>query len=64
MIVFPPIETDLLRLVDRADQQADSNREKLDLSQRNLDIASNHQTLVQDPVENVDEPRCTVPFSQ
>src|SRR4051812_34515053 len=37
VVVFPPVETDLLRLVDRADEQADPDREQLDFGERNFD---------------------------
>jgi hypothetical protein len=39
----------------RTDQQADADREKLDFGQRNLDVAGNDQTLVEDPIENIDQ---------
>ena len=56
MIVFPPIKTHLLRLVDGADDQADANGEQLDLGERDLDVSSNHEPFVQHAIENVDEP--------
>src|SRR5262245_22522386 len=56
VIVLPPVETDLLRLVDRTDQQADTNGQQLDFSERHLDVAGNHESFVQNPVEDVDQP--------
>src|SRR5262249_51564840 len=38
-VVPPPIQTDLLRLVERAHDQADADGEQLHLRQRHLDIA-------------------------
>ena len=54
-IVAPPVEANLLCLVDRADHQPDSDGEQLDFSDGNLDIAGNDQALVEDPIENIDE---------
>src|SRR5579872_876378 len=56
VVVFPPVEADLLRFVDRADQQANSNRQQLDFRERHLDVARDHQAFVQDAVEHVDQP--------
>ena len=65
MIVFPPVQTDLLGLVDRADEQADPDREQLDFGERHLDVAGHDEPLVQNPVENVDQARgSSLPFSQ
>jgi hypothetical protein len=55
-IVLPPVETDLFGLVDRADHQADPDREQLDLGQRHFDVAGDYQALVEHAVENVYEP--------
>src|SRR5688572_95617 len=55
-VVLPPIKTDGFRLVDRADHQANPDRQQLDFGQRNLDVPCYHQPLVEDAVENVDEP--------
>jgi hypothetical protein len=52
-IVPPPVETDLLRFVQRADEQADTNGEQLDFRERDLDVACDHQPLVEHPVEHV-----------
>src|SRR5262245_41995753 len=55
-IVFPPVETNLLRLVDGTNHQSDADRQQLDLGERHFDIARNHESLVEDAVENVDQP--------
>src|SRR5882672_5689782 len=64
VIVFPPVETNLLGLVDRANEQADPDREQLDFGERHLDVAGHDEPLVQDPVEDVDQ-ACgsSLPFS-
>ena len=54
-IVAPPIEPDLLGLVERTDEQPDPDREQLDFGERNLDVTRDHQALVQHPVEDVDK---------
>src|SRR3982074_64392 len=65
MIVLPPVETNLLRLVDGTDQQPDPNREKLNLRERNLDIPRNDESLVENAIEDVDQAgRAPVPLSQ
>src|SRR5436190_2099257 len=38
VVVFPPVQADHLRLVDRADDQADTDGEQLDLGERYLDV--------------------------
>ena len=55
-IVPPPVEANLLGLVDRAHHQADADGQQLDFGDRNLDVAGDHQPLVEDAIENVDEP--------
>src|SRR5258706_12187278 len=64
MIELPPIKADLFRLVDRADQQSNSNREQLDFGQRDLDVARHDEALVEDPIENVDQACRSVPLRQ
>src|SRR5262245_51560662 len=56
VIVLPPIEANLLGLIDRADEQTNPDRQKLDFRQRHFDVAGDHKPLVQDAVEDVDEP--------
>src|SRR5947209_3824513 len=55
MIETPPIEPNLLCLVDRTDQQTNADREQLDFRQRNLDIAGDHEALVQHAIEHLDQ---------
>ena len=52
----PPVQPDLLRLVDRAHEQANLDREQLDVGKIDLDVTGNHQPFVQDAVENFDKP--------
>jgi len=54
-IVLPPVEPDLLSLVDRADDQPDPDREELDFGERDLDISGDGEPLVEHPVEHIDE---------
>src|SRR5687767_2427575 len=55
-VVLPPIETDLLCLVDRTNHQPDADRQQLDFGQRDLDVAGHDQTLVQHAVKHIDKP--------
>src|SRR5678816_4393917 len=54
-VMSPPVQSDLLRLVDRAHEQPHLNREQLDVGGIDLDVASNHQPFVQHAVENFDQ---------
>ena len=54
-IVLPPVEPDLLSLVDRANDQPDPDREELDFGERDLDISGDGESLVQHPVKHIDE---------
>src|SRR5436853_1697527 len=38
VIELPPVETDLLGLVDRADEETDPDRQELDFGERDLDV--------------------------
>ena len=60
MIVFPPVEADLLGLVDRADEQPDPNGQQLDFGERHLDVAGDDEPLVENAVEDVDQTRWSV----
>jgi len=51
----PPVQTDLLGLVDRAHEQPNLDREQLDVREVDLDVAGNHEPLVEHPIEDVDE---------
>src|SRR5207244_2104776 len=42
VVVLPPVEADLLRLVDGADDEANADGEELDLGQGDLDVAGDH----------------------
>src|SRR5262249_21483397 len=65
VIELPPVEPDLFRFVDRADEQPDANGEQLDFRQRHLDIARHDQSLVENAIEHVDQTgRSPVPLSQ
>src|SRR5207248_9339884 len=55
VVVLPPIQADLLRLVDGADDESDADGEELDFRERHLDVARDDQTLVEHAVEDVDE---------
>ena len=54
-IGLPPIESDLLCLVDRADEKPNLDGEELDIGEVDLDVSNHHQSLVENAVENVDE---------
>src|SRR6267143_113701 len=65
VVVFPPVETNLLRLVDRADDEADADGEELDLGERHLDVAGDDEALVEDAIEDIDEAACLMsPYLQ
>src|SRR5262249_14246685 len=51
----PPVQADLFRFVDRADEQADLDGQQLDVGEIDLDVACDDESLVEDPVEDVDE---------
>src|SRR4026208_1504463 len=58
----PPIDAELLGLVERADEQSDADGEELDFGQRDFDVSCHHEALVEDTVEDLDEnPRTVVP---
>src|SRR5689334_8884264 len=52
----PPVHADLLGLVDRADDEADTDGEELDLGQGDADVPGDQEPLVQDAVQDVHEP--------
>ena len=47
MIVFPPIEANLLCLVDRTNQQPNANRQQLDFRERNLNVPRDDESLIE-----------------
>ena len=54
-VIAPPVQPDLLRLVDRAHQEPDLDREQLDIRQVDFDVAGDDESLIEHPVENIDE---------
>jgi hypothetical protein len=54
-IGFPPVETDLLGLVNRAYEKPDLNGKELDVGEVDLDVADHDEALVEHAIENVDE---------
>src|SRR6476660_84800 len=59
-VLPPPVEPDLLGLVDGTDQEPDADGQQLHLGERDPDVARHDEALVEDPVEHVDEARRTV----
>jgi len=47
VIELPPVESNLLGLVDRANQQTNADREQFDFSEGHFDVARYNQTLVE-----------------
>src|SRR5919201_6286089 len=65
MVELPPVEANLLGFVDRADQQADTDRQQLAFRERHLYVACNDQPFVEDAIEDVDQTcRSPVPLTQ
>src|SRR2546423_12388439 len=52
----PPVESDLLGFVDRANQETNLDGEQLDVGKIDLDVADDDETFVEDAVEDVNEP--------
>src|SRR6185436_3580669 len=52
----PPVHADLLGLVDRAHDEADTDGEELDLGQGDADVPGDQEPLVEDAVQDVHEP--------
>lgn len=53
-IVFPPIQADFLSFIYGAHQQADPDGEQLDVCQRYTYIARDHQSFVENSIQNID----------
>jgi hypothetical protein len=53
---LPPIQSDLLGFVDRADEKPDLNGEELDIGEVDLDVADNDEPFVEHTIEDVDQP--------
>src|SRR5205085_5008660 len=49
-VVAPPVQPDLLGLINRADEQSDLQRQQFDVGERDLDVARDDQPLVKYPV--------------
>src|SRR5258708_1393907 len=58
-IVFPPVEADGFGLINRADQQANADRQQLNIGQRNADVTRDHKSFVENPIENVQQIGCS-----
>src|ERR687888_1363231 len=56
-VALPPVDAHLPRAVHRRDQQAQLDRQQLDVEQVDLDVAGDHDPLVEDPLEDVREVR-------
>lgn len=54
-IVLPPVDSDLLGFVYRADEQTYLDRQQLDIREVNFDITCNDQAFVEDAVEDIDQ---------
>src|SRR5690606_28777262 len=54
-VEFPPVEPDLLRLVDRTDEKANLNGQPLDIRQIDPDITGDDKPLIQDAVQEIDQ---------
>ncbi len=58
-IELPPIQADLLGLIHRTDEQTYANGQQLNVGQRNAYVAGYHQTLVQHPIQDVEQVGCS-----
>src|SRR3954452_9895159 len=54
-IVLPPVDTHLLRGVDRGDEQAQLDGQQLDVEQVDDDVTGDDDALVEDSLEDVGE---------
>src|SRR4051794_37542231 len=54
-VALPPVDAHLLRLVDRRHEQSQLDRQELDVEQVDLDVACDHDALVEHPLEDVGE---------
>src|SRR5262245_25124516 len=52
VIQLPPVQANLLRLVNGANQQTNRDRQELDFCQRHLDIARDDEPLVEHAIEH------------
>ena len=51
----PPVHSDLFGFVDRADEKANLDGEKLYVGEVDLDVADDDEALVEHAIENVDQ---------
>ena len=51
----PPVHSYLFGFVDRADEKANLDGEKLDIGEVDLDVADDNEALVEHAIENVDQ---------
>src|SRR5207248_8265003 len=65
-IVFPPVHPDLLGFVYRAHQQTDSDREQLNIRQRNAHVARDYEYFIENAIQDIYQIRssrgCWHPF--
>jgi hypothetical protein len=54
-VVTPPVHSDLLGLVDGADEKPDLDGEELDVGEVDLDVADHDEALVEHAIQNVDK---------
>jgi len=51
----PPVQTDLLGLVDRADEKTDLDSQELNVGEIDLYVAYNDEALVEHAIQNIDQ---------
>jgi hypothetical protein len=51
----PPVQSDLFGFVDRTDEKANLDSEKLDVGEVDLDVADDNEALVEHAIQNVDQ---------
>jgi hypothetical protein len=56
-IVFPPVETDLFSFVHRTYQESHPDGQQFNIGQGNAHVSRNHQSLVKDAVQNIEQIR-------
>jgi hypothetical protein len=54
-IAPPPVQSDLFRFVDGANEEPHLDREQLDVCEIDLDVTGDNQPLVENPIEDVDK---------
>jgi hypothetical protein len=54
-IVTPPVHSNLLGLVDGADEKPDLDGKELDVGEVDLDVADDDEALVEHTIQNVDQ---------